>query len=133
MVRQLRRGVALIVLAGLVVGGRLIDAQAQVTDELAAVREQVRSLHGQGKYADALTLAERYVSLARHRHGEEHTEFFAAISWLGSIYQAQGRNAEAEAQYQRALAISEKVLGPAHPDVGTSLSNLAGLHQAQGR
>ena len=77
--------------------------------------DQVSRLHSQGKYAEAVPLAERYVALARQKHGEEHTEFATAISWLAGLYRAQGRYAEAEPLYKRALAIREKALGPDHP------------------
>ena len=39
-------------------------AQAQGANELAALRGQVVSLHSQGKYFEALAIAERYVALA---------------------------------------------------------------------
>src|SRR5688500_16444719 len=103
--RWLRRGAALIVLATLVATAGSMMAQAQGADDLAALRGQVSRLHSQGKYAEALPLAERYVALARQRHGEEHTEFATANAWLASVYRAQGRNAEAEPLYKRALAI----------------------------
>src|SRR5262249_46563128 len=44
----------------------------------------------------AIPLAERYVALAHQKHGDNHTEYATAISWLANIYQAQGRYAEAE-------------------------------------
>ena len=128
-----RRGATLIVLAALLTIVGPMPARAQNGDELATLRRQVSRLHSQGKYAEAIPVAERYVSLARQRHGEEHTEFATAISWLAIVYQAQGRYGEAEPLYQRALALYEKALGRDHPDVGTSLNNLAGLYRAPGR
>jgi len=131
--RWLRRGAALIVLATLLSTLGSIMAQAQGADDLAALRGQVSRLHSQGKYAEAVPLAERYVALARQTHGEEHTEFVTAIRWLAELYGAQGRYAEAEPLVKRALAITEKALGPDHTDVGTSLNNLAALYHRQGR
>jgi tetratricopeptide (TPR) repeat protein len=61
-------------------------------------------------------MAERYVALARQKHGEEHTEFATAISWLAFVYDAQGRYAEAASLYKRALLITEKAFGPNHAD-----------------
>ena len=103
------------------------------SDDFAALRSQVSRLHGQGKYAEAVPLAERYVALARRKHGEKHVEFAAANAWLAFIYKAQARYAEAEPLYRRTLTTYEKVLGPAHPEVGASLHNLAELYRAQGR
>ena len=132
VVRLVRCWVALI-LAALVVGFGSSGAQAQGTDDLAALREQVRRLHSQGKYADALPLAERYVTLAGQKHGEEHTEFATAIGWLALVYQAQGRLSEAEPLYKRAVTIREKAHGPDHLSVGGALNSLAGLYRTQGR
>src|SRR5215831_9772001 len=102
-------------------------------DDLAALNQQIGQLHQSREYAEATALAERYVSLARQRHGEEHAEFVAAITWLGRLYEAQGRYGEAEPLLKRALAIRETALGSDHPDVGNSLNSLAGLYHSQGR
>src|SRR5215470_8986895 len=48
------------------------DAQARRVNDLAALRSQVSQLYGQGKYAEAIPIAERYVELARRRRGEKH-------------------------------------------------------------
>src|SRR5215831_9125326 len=58
-------------------------------DDLAALNQQIGQLHQSREYAEATALAERYVSLARQRHGEEHAEFVAAITWLGRLYEAR--------------------------------------------
>lgn len=131
MVRPLRTIVQVGVVWGVVLAGNA--AHAQGIDELVQLRSEVSRLRGQGKYSDAIPVAERYVAVARQKHGEEHTEVATALSWLGSVYWAQGRHAEAEPLYRRSLAIREKVLGPDHADVGTSLNNLAALYRAQGR
>jgi tetratricopeptide (TPR) repeat protein len=110
-----------------------MQARAQRANDLPALREQVRQLHSQGKYTEAIPLAERYVALARRKHGENHTEFATAISWLAFVYDAQGRYGDAEPLYKRALAIREKALGPGHPSVGTCLNNLAVLYREEGR
>ena len=71
-------------------------AQAQGQNDLARLNAEIGRLHGQGKYAEALPIAQRYVELARKKYGEDHPAFAAAISWLASIYQDQGRLAESE-------------------------------------
>jgi tetratricopeptide (TPR) repeat protein/CHAT domain-containing protein len=108
------------------VGGLL----ARGADDLAA---QVSQLYSQGKYAEAIPIAERYVELARRERGEKHAEFARAIEWLGNLYRAQGRFAEAEPLLKRSLAIREKALGPDHRDVAQSLNSLGELYWAQGR
>src|SRR5262245_60167833 len=105
----------------------------QGVDDLAALRGRVRQLESQGKYIEALPVAEQYVALARQRHGEEHAEFSIAIAWLASLYNTQGRYAEAEPLLRRALTIEEKSSGPDHPRVANALNNLALLLQSTNR
>jgi tetratricopeptide (TPR) repeat protein len=107
-------------------------AQVQAADDLAALRAQVSQLFEQGKYADAVPIAERYVDSARQMRGEEHTEFATAIDWLANVYRARGRYPEAEPLYKRSLVIREKVRGPEHSEVGQSLNALAWLYLMQG-
>jgi tetratricopeptide (TPR) repeat protein len=120
-------------LATLVLGIGTVGAQAQGADDLDGLHGQVSQLYSQGKYAEALPIAERCVVLARQRYGEAHPEFGAAIAWMGYVLVAQGRTAEAEPLYRRALGITEKALGPEHPEVGAALNNLAELYRSQGR
>jgi hypothetical protein len=44
-----------------------VRAQAQGADDLAALRGQVNRLYSQGKYAEAIPIAERYIVLAKQR------------------------------------------------------------------
>jgi DNA-binding NarL/FixJ family response regulator len=46
---------------------------------------------------------------ARQKHGEEHTEFATAMSWLAYIHRAQRHYAEAEPLYKRSIAILERL------------------------
>jgi len=108
-------------------------AHAQGPDELPAMLAEVDRLHREGKYADAISIAERAVTLARERHGEEHVEFAEAIARLGKLYFDQGRFSEAELLLKRSLAVREKALGPEHFDVGTLLFDLSRLYALQGR
>src|SRR5436190_815496 len=88
--RWLRCGVVLTGLVALGAGIGPMGAQAQGGDDLAALSAQVNELHGQGKYTEAMPIAERYVALARQKHGEEHTEFARAILWLAGALQSPG-------------------------------------------
>ena len=101
-----------------------LPAQAQGTDDLITLRTQVEQLRSQGKSSAAEPVAQRYVTLARQRFGEQHPDYGTAVAWLATIYQDLGRYAEAEPLLKTALAGREKALGPTHPGVGTSLSNL---------
>ena len=98
------RCLAAVVVAGLAALLAAIGAsggRAQGADDLGALQRQVSELHNQGKYAEAVPIAERYVAAARRKHGEGHTEFATAIAWLAFVYKEQGRYAEAEPLYER--------------------------------
>jgi CHAT domain-containing protein/tetratricopeptide (TPR) repeat protein len=129
----LRRAAALTVLAIFFADAAITPALAQGADEVAELQAQLRRLSSQGKYAEVISVAERYVALIRQRRGEEHTDFAVALSWLANAYQDQGRYEDAEPLHKRALAIIEKARGPGHPDVAVQLNNLAELYKAQGR
>jgi CHAT domain-containing protein/tetratricopeptide (TPR) repeat protein len=112
---------------------KLADARAQGVDALAALHAQVNQLYDDGKYFDAAPVAERYVALARRRHGEQHIEFARAIDRQATVYQALRRYAEAEPLFRRALTIREAVFGFEHTNVAASLNNLALLLLDQDR
>ena len=87
--RWMRRTVSLFFLLVMVVGSGPPHAQRHDSAELASLRVEVSQLYSEGNYAEAIPLAERYLAIARQRHGEGHPEFETAISWLGTIYYAQ--------------------------------------------
>jgi CHAT domain-containing protein/tetratricopeptide (TPR) repeat protein len=126
-----------LVLGPALVGAPLLvagPASGQSSDiDLNDFPRRIEELAQAGRYAEAVSLAERYVARTRRRYGEKDIEFATAIAWLGFVYKAQGRYAEAEPLYKRALAIREKVLGLDHLDVVGSLNHLAGLYYTQGR
>ena len=87
--RWLRRTTSLIFVVGVVLGFGPLRAQRHDPAELVALRGEVSHLYREGNYAEAIALTERYVAIARVRHGKEQTEFATAISWLASVYYAQ--------------------------------------------
>ena len=111
----------------------LLPAIAQQTDELSALNTQVRKLYAEGKYAEAIPLALRAVTITEKKLGANHPDVAIGLNNLAELYRTQGHTGEAEVLYKRALSISEKALGPNHLNVASSLSNLALLYDAQGR
>ena len=107
-------------------------APAQV-DEVAALRQQIAQLYSQGRYSDAIPLAQRLLGIRETALGPNHPDVAESVNNLATLYEDQGRYADAEALYERALGIREKALGPNHPDVAISLNNLALCYGAQGR
>ncbi len=108
------------------------QSQGEALNEASQLNQQVMQLYQQGKYAQAIPLAQRALAIREKALGPEHPDVATSLNGLALLYQAQGNFAAAEPLYQRALAIYEKALGPDHPDVATSLNNLAELYQNQG-
>jgi tetratricopeptide (TPR) repeat protein len=107
-------------------------ALAQGPDEASALNQQVIQLYNQGRFSEALPLAQRALTIREKALGPNHPEVAVSVNSLADLYAVQGRYADAEPLYKRALAIREKTLGPDHPDVAVSLSRLAELYRAQG-
>ncbi|MEA5519009.1 CHAT domain-containing tetratricopeptide repeat protein [Limnoraphis robusta] len=95
--------------------------------------EQGYQLYQQGKYNEAIPLAERVLEIRERLLGENHPHVATSLNDLALLYSDQGRYDEAEPLYQRSLAIWEKALGENHPHVANSLNNLASLYSYQGR
>ena len=103
-------------------------ARAQQGDDADALNAGVVRLYGEGRYGEAIPLAQRSLAIREKALGPDHPDVATALNSLAALYSNQGRTADAEPLYKRSLAISEKALGPDHPDVATTLNNLAGLY-----
>jgi Flp pilus assembly protein TadD/regulator of replication initiation timing len=101
--------------------------------EAERLNQQVEELYQQGKYNEAIPLAEKALAIFKKVLGDNHPDTATSLNNLAALYQSQGRYSEAEPLYQQALAIRKKQLGDNHPDTATSLNNLAGLYRSQGR
>ena len=82
--RGIRCAIALVAALVFLIGSR--EASAQSSDDLGALNHQMSELYDQGKYAEALPLAERYVALARQRHGEAHARVRHGHCLAGRVY-----------------------------------------------
>jgi CHAT domain-containing protein/Tfp pilus assembly protein PilF len=96
------------------------------------LKQQVTKLYQQGRYAEAIPLAQKAVDILEKALGPEHIDVANSLNNLALLYLSMGNYAKAEPLYQRALAIREKVLGPEHTEVAASLNNLAGLYRSSG-
>jgi CHAT domain-containing protein/Flp pilus assembly protein TadD len=101
-------------------------------DEFNLLNQQVQTLFKQGRYQEAIPLAEKAVELARRVRGAEHSGTVASLNNLASLYWTIGEYTKAEPLLQEALRIRQKVLGPEHSYTAESLNNLAVLYQDMG-
>lgn len=106
--------------------------QSADLEEAKRLNEQVLQLYKEGKYTQAIPLAERALEIREKVLGKEHPSVAQSLNNLASLYQNQGSYEKAEPLLVRSLAIREKVHGKEHPDVASSLNNLAALYYAQG-
>jgi len=103
-------------------------AQNQSLEEAEALNKQVKKLYQQGRYSDAVPVAERALAIFEKELGPEHPDVAQSLNNLEELYVSIGDYARAALLYKRALAIFEKALGPKHSEVAKCLNNLAGLY-----
>ena len=101
--------------------------------DLDTLNAQVEQPYQQGKYTEAIPVAQRALAGAEKKFGRDHPQVATSLNNLAALYREQGRYTDAEPLYQQALAITEKALGLDHPDVAATLEGLAGLYEAQRR
>ena len=95
--------------------------------------DQISQLYRNGKYREAIPLAQQARQLAVEIWGPTHHNLAISNSWLGMLYKSQNRLAEAERLYLEAIDIVRKALPKDHPYLATGLNNLAGLYDSQNR
>ena len=88
------------------------EALGRVQNEIALF------LTSQGDYAQALSLRQSALAIAKATFGPNHPTTASALSSLAATYHRLGRPADALPLQERALAITEAALGPDHPDHG---------------
>jgi CHAT domain-containing protein/Tfp pilus assembly protein PilF len=120
-------------LLGLALAASACIALPASAQNVAAQTNKIIELERAGKFADALTLAQKTLADAEKAHGAVHRDVAASLNNLGHAYANLGQDAEAEPLYKRALAIFEKVGGLDSADVSPTLNNLAALYQRQDR
>ena len=99
-------------------------ALAQEPDEAATLKQQVIQLYKQGRYSEAIPLAQRLLTISEPL-GPDHPDVANSLNILVVLYRSQGRYADAEPLLKRALTIREKALGQITPMSRISLNNLA--------
>ena len=103
-------------------------ADERSLEEARRLSEESRNLRQNGKYGEALLLAERSLAIREKTLGPDHREVADSLHALASLYDDKSDYKKAEPLNLRALAIREKMLGPDHPDVAKTLNNLAWIY-----
>ena len=111
----------------------LANAQAPAEDDSPAeLNRRIDELYNEGKFKEAIPLAEKLVALIKQQRGEDDAETAASINLLAQLYERTGDYAKAEPLYKEALEIRQKVLGREDPLTAQSLNNLGLLYWYMG-
>jgi tetratricopeptide (TPR) repeat protein len=95
--------------------------------------EQARALHGQGKYAQALTLHEQALEIRRRLLTDDHAETANSYNNVATDLNAQGKSAQAQPLSEKALEICRRLLTDDHPFTADCYNNLAMNLKTQGK
>ncbi|HAT14715.1 MAG TPA: hypothetical protein DCS91_15090 [Microcoleaceae bacterium UBA11344] len=97
------------------------------------LNQQVVQLYNEGKFDEAILVAEQALTLAKSLHSGDHPDVADSLNNLAELYRTQGRDSEAEPLLQQSLEMKKRLFKGDHPDVALSLNNLALLYESQGR
>src|SRR6516225_9373463 len=106
---------------------------AQGVEDATALHQKVIELKKQGRYSDAVPLAQRALAIQEKTLGPDHPDVALPLYSLASLYSELGRYGDAEPLLKRSLAINEKAYGLDHPIVAYVVNNLAEVYRSQGR
>ncbi len=91
--------------------------QSPELQEAEKLNQRAWELFQQGKYTEAIPLAEKALAIREKVLGLEHLDVATSLNNLAELYPVQGDYSKAEPLYVRSLAIREKALGGEHLDV----------------
>lgn len=97
-------------------------------DAAEGYRRALERLRGEGKFGEAILLAERVLMRIETKHGPEHRDIARVLDTLTELYIDRGDLRSAKLSAQRALEIRDKVFGPRSKEFALSLNNLASVH-----
>ena len=86
----------------------------------------------QGRYADALPLAQRALAIREQGLPPTHRNMAESLTTLEELARDQEQDEEARLLFEQALTIREQALGFTHPKVAESLAHLGRLLEHQG-
>ena len=111
----------------------MVKAQAPARgNSPAKLHQRILELYQQGRFRDAILLAERLVVFTKRARGDEDPGTEGSLNNLAPFYEETGEYAKAEPLYQEALRINPKVLGPELPNIAVNLNSSAALYHDMG-
>jgi tetratricopeptide (TPR) repeat protein len=98
------------------------------TEIAKVLNQKVFKLFNEGRYNEAIPIAEKALAIREKNLGLEHPEVATSLNNLAWLYKKIGDYSRAEPLFKKSLRILEKVYGPKHPRVATGVNNLAQLY-----
>jgi CHAT domain-containing protein len=95
--------------------------------EASVLERQVGQAIKQGRFSEALPLAQEVIAIRRALLGPQHPALATSLDTRGKLHQLLGNYPEALRDFEQARDIRRDVLTEDHPDFAISLDNLAGL------
>ncbi len=96
-------------------------------EEAENLEQQVSNFYQQGRWAEAIPLAEKVLTIRRHALKSAYLDEAMDINKLAVLYTNCEEYVKAEPLFQQALAIAEKD-NPKHPNIARILISLAALY-----
>jgi hypothetical protein len=107
---------ALLIFTFLTVPHAALAQSSNVWDTVDAttLTQQITELATQGRYAEAVPLAQRALALREKALGPNHADVALSLGYLATLYQKLGSYTDAEPLFRRNLTIWETLFGPSH-------------------
>jgi CHAT domain-containing protein/Flp pilus assembly protein TadD len=109
----------------------LQPASGQSLEEAQELNARVMQLCDQGKYAEALPLAQRVLEI-RLKSGGKNLDTAGSYNNLSFIYYQLGDYVQAEPLINKVVEIQEEIYGKKHPNTALSYNNLGLFYQTMG-
>ena len=107
-------------------------SQESEREKAAILNQQMAELYKQKRFPEAVSVAEKVLSIKQKALGPEHPEVAQSLNNLGEIHRSLGNYLVAEPLFKKALKIAEKALGPEHPAADIIRRNLVVLYKSRG-
>jgi tetratricopeptide (TPR) repeat protein len=130
LTRTATKGLVLILALGISLG--VCSRSFARNNDPDLLNQQFLKLYQQGKYQDAIPIAEKLLAIRKKQLGLENRWTADSLNNLAVLYVDMGAYAKAEPLYQQAFKIYKELLGPDHPDTAATTDNLAGLYKHMG-
>ncbi len=121
----------LTVLAMFLMANRLLAQESELA-RAEALNKQVIALHNQGRFQEAIILAEEALKIRARVLSSEHPDIATSLNNLALLYSKIEEYSKAEPLYQRALEIRKKAVESEDLNVADCLNNLGELYRKMG-